>query len=138
MSEPVNWKEFGKRLEAYGAGLANAPIDAVRYAGLGANEIFQMAGWRNQEEAIRAANAINQSMDNVPVIGPWMVKNHQVNPEMFKLGEIMAGAFGALGATKTINGTKQMGTLLPALGFTSWAAAKENIVEPYADERAKE
>lgn len=90
-----SWNNFSKMLSAYGMGIVNAPVDITRYAGLGANSLFEWTGLRTPVEAKHAAQAIRETTDKLPFL-PEEVTNYRnwlkkEAPENFSLGEVVGG-----------------------------------------------
>jgi len=137
-----NWEEFTKRLSSYGMGVANAPIDLVKYAGLGANEFAEMIGLLSKQESIQRAKAINQVMTELPFL-PKSVADYRNwlkndNPEMFELGEVAGASLGAGVFSKTPYGMKTLVNPVTASGLATLGIIKEEKLEPKLEELSKQ
>lgn len=140
------WDDFSKRMSAYGMGIASAPFDLVKYAGLGANEVAEWTGLRTPEESKQAAAAIRHTMDNLPFL-PESVNNYRnwlrnENPEMSSLGEV---AGGVLTGKAVVNnpyllqkGNKVVRALsaYPIAPLAGFSSLKEWVIEPKIDKAA--
>jgi len=136
-----NWDEFTKRLSSYGMGVANAPIDLVKYAGLGANELAERVGILSKQESIRRANAINQVMTELPFLPKSVVDYRNWlksgNPEMFEIGEVAGASLGAGVFSKTPYGMKTLVNPVTAGALATLGIIKEEKLEPKLEELSK-
>jgi hypothetical protein len=121
------------------SGAADFPLDVLKYSGVGATRLAELAGLVSKETANRNASQIREFANNPPFI-PENIQNYRnylagKHPASRFIGEVGTGGLAALGRTTGVKNltsffTPGVSASLAAMGSN---ALSEGAVEPVMD-----